>query len=186
MIEQASPDQVRDSRLGPDRTAFLSSHRAQSVGVREFTRFTDTLVAHAKRIATQNAMAAPVLRMAPERCIIQLGPVALTAAHIRTGNDVPPGGQLLCIIWKGTIAPRGEHIPERLGARHVPVPPVSVWEESLTVSADNESSWHWHPRGLEREGYTSTELAERCIVQLEQAFEKNRALDALTAGDAAL
>jgi hypothetical protein len=186
MIEQASPDQVRDSRLGPDRTAFLSSHRAQSVGVREFTRFTDTLVAHAKRIATQNAMAAPVLRMAPERCIIQLGPVALTAAHIRTGNDVPPGGQLLCIIWKGTIAPRGEHIPERLGARHVPVPPVSVWEESLSVSADNESSWHWHPRGLEREGYTSTELAERCIVQLEQAFEKNRALDALTAGDAAL
>lgn len=186
MIEQASPDQVLEAKLGPDRTAFLSSHRAQSVGVREFTRFTETLVAHAKRIATLNAIGAPVLRLAPERCIIQLGPVALTAAHIRTGNDVPPGGQLLVIVWKGTIAPRGEHIPERLGARHVPVPPVSVWEESLTVSADNEASWHWHPRGLEREGYTSIELAERCTSQLEQAFEQNRPIDALSADDAAL
>jgi hypothetical protein len=30
--------------------------------------------------------------VAPDRCIVQLGPVALTAAHLRTGPERPGGG----------------------------------------------------------------------------------------------
>lgn len=171
MIDHAAPVTPSDTRFGPDRTNFLTSHRAQSVGTREFNRLSDTVVALTRRIAQVNALEAPVTRLAPDRCIVQLGPVALTVAHIRNGNDVPPGGQLLAIIWEGTIAPRGDHVPERNGARRVPPPPVSVWEEASVVSAAAESSWHWHPHGIDSTGYTSPELAERCVAQLQAAFE---------------
>lgn len=171
MIDHAAPVAPSDSRFGPDRTNFLTSHRAQSVGTREFGKLADSVVALARRAATTTGCEAPVLRMAPDRCIVQLGPVALTVTHIRTGNDVPPGGQLLAIIWQGTIAPRGDHVPERNGARRVPPPPVSVWEESSVVSAEAETSWHWHPNGIDTAGYTSTELAERCVTQLQSAFD---------------
>lgn len=171
MIDHAAPVEPSDSRFGPDRTNFLTSHRAQSVGAREFTRFTDSVVALTRRAATLSGCEAPTLRMSPERCIVQLGPVALTVAHLRSGNDVPPGGQLLAIIWNGTIAPRGDHVPERTGARRVPPPPVSMWEESSVVSAETETSWHWHPHGVASTGYTSTELAERCVAQLQSAFD---------------
>ncbi|MBL0938322.1 MAG: hypothetical protein IBJ03_05480 [Gemmatimonadaceae bacterium] len=174
MIEQASPERILDFQLGPDRTAFLASHRAHSVALREFTRFTETVVKAAKAIATEAALEPPVMRMSPERCIVQIGPVALTAAHIKNGSDVPLGGQLLAIVWHGTIAPRGEHIPERNGFRGHVKPPEQIWEESCVVSADNENNWHWHPNGLEKEGYTSTELAERCLAQLSQALETHR------------
>lgn len=170
MIDHAAPVAPSEVRFGPDRTNFLTSHRAQSVGAREFTRFADTVVALTKRAAAADGADAPTLRMSPERCIVQLGPVALTVAHIRTGNDVPPGGQLLAIIWQGTIAPRGDHVPERNGARRVPPPPVAVWEESSVVSAEAETSWHWHPNGIDSTGFTSLELAERCVEQLQSAF----------------
>ena len=170
MIEHAAPVTPSDSHFGPDRTNFLTSHRAQSVGTREFSRLSETVVTLTRRVASTGALEAPVTRLSPDRCIVQLGPVALTVAHIRNGNDVPPGGQLLAIIWEGTIAPRGDHVPERNGARHVPPPPVAVWEESSVVSAEAESSWHWHPQGVDSTGYTSIELAERCVSQLQEAF----------------
>ncbi|MBA3920104.1 MAG: hypothetical protein C0516_16190 [Gemmatimonas sp.] len=174
MIEQASPERILDAQLGADRTAFLASHRAQSVATREFTRFADTIVKAVKGIAAEKEVEPPVLRMAPERCIVQVGPVALTAAHIKTGSDVPLGGHLLAIVWHGTIAPRGDHVPERNGARAKAITPTQLWEESCTVSADNENNWHWHPNGLDQAGYTSTELAERCLAQLTQALETHR------------
>lgn len=172
MIEHGSLVSQPDTRFGPDRTNFLTSHRAQSVAGREFTRLTDAVVAAAKRLASLHGHETPTLRRSPDRCIVQLGPVALTVAHLRTGNDVPPGGQLLTIIWNGTIAARGDHVPERLGARRVPPPPVSMWEESLVVSAADESSWHWHPNGVDGAGYTSLELADRCVEALERALQQ--------------
>jgi hypothetical protein len=160
-----------DTRFGPDRTNFLTSHRAQSVGAREFGKFADSVVALARRAATAAGCEAPTLRMSPDRCIVQLGPVALTVAWLRNGTDVPAAGQLLCIVWRGVIAPRGEHAPERRGWRQVPATPQSVWEETCLPSATSEATWHWHPESLEREGYASLELAGRCIDQLRTALE---------------
>jgi hypothetical protein len=180
VIERASPVPASEARFGPDRTNFLTSHRALSVGGREFSKLTDSIVAQARRYATAQSCEAPTLRLSPDRCIVQLGPVALTIAHIRNGNAVPPGGQLLAIAWHGTIAARGDHVPERLGARRVPPTPVSLWEESLVVSAESETSWHWHPNGTESEGFTSTELADRCMAQLQQAFDEHRHVDDVT------
>ena len=171
MIDHAAPVAPSDSRFGPDRTNFLTSHRAQSVGAREFGKFTDSVVALTRRAATQAGCEAPTLRMSPDRCIVQLGPVALTVAWLRNGTDVPAAGQLLCIVWRGVIAPRGEHAPERRGWRQVPATPQSVWEETCLPSATSEATWHWHPESLEREGYASLELASRCIDQLRTALE---------------
>jgi hypothetical protein len=172
MIEHALAGGADNSAgaAGADRPAFLGTHRAISVAGREFTRLSDALVAAAKRVASQHAAEAPTTRLSPDRCIVQLGPVALTVAYIRSGRDVPTGGQLLAMIWRGTIAPRGEHIPERAGARAAAAPPVQVWEETHVVSAHSESTWHWHPRALDQAGYTSPELADLCIGRLEAAL----------------
>jgi len=168
MIEHAPS--ATDASSGGERPAFLGTHRAISVAGREFTRLSDALVAAAKKVATAHAAEAPTTRLSPDRCIVQLGPVALTVAYIRSGRDVPVGGQLLAIIWRGTIAARGEHIPERSGGRKAPAPPVQVWEETHVVSAQSESTWHWHPRALDQAGYTSPELAELCIERLQDAL----------------
>jgi hypothetical protein len=183
MIEQAPPTAAPSTRFGPDPQDFLTSHRAQAVAIREFNRVAEALGAEAKRLATLGGHDKPVVRVAPDRCIVQLGPVALTAAHLRTGPE-RPGGQLLVIVWKGIIAARGDHIPERLGARHVPVPPVSRWEETFLVSAQSEATWHWHPNGLQQQGFTSIELAERCMTalsgELQDAVEELNAMAAAT------
>lgn len=170
MIQHASLDFVTESRLGLERTAFLVSHRAQSTAAREFTRLSTDVVQAARTIAAQRDIDPPTLRQSPDRCIVQMGPVALTVGYLRPGAEVPAGGQLLVIVWRGTIAPRGDHVPER-GRRHTPAPPVPLWEESLIVSAEDESAWHWHPFGLEREGFTSTEVADRCATQLRFALD---------------
>jgi hypothetical protein len=153
-----------------DRHAFLGSHRAISVGAREFTRLSEALVAAAKQLAPAHGAEPPVSRLSPDRCIVQVGPVALTVLYIRNGTDVPAGGQLLAMVWRGTIAARGDHVPERMPARRVTPQPVAVWEETHVVSADNEASWHWHPKSLHESGYTSPELADRCMEHLRTAL----------------
>jgi hypothetical protein len=181
MISNAPAEQKPEPRAAPDYSTFLSSHRAQSVAAREFTKLTETVVALVKRSASERLLEAPTMRLSPDRCIVQLGPVALTIAYLRTAANTP-GGQLLIICWRGTIAPRGDHVPERLGARKELPPPVALWEETHIVSAANEASWHWHPRGLEHEGYTSPELAERCAARLHELFTESVEADGNPAG----
>ncbi len=171
MIENAPEQPVADIRDPLSRQAFLSSHRALAVCTREFARLSDDLIGAAKTFAKENDMEVPTVRKAPDRCIVQLGPVALTVAWLRNGSDSPAAGELLAIVWKGIIAPRGDHLPERLSARHVPPVPVQVWEETLVPSATSEASWHWHPVDLTREGYASPELAVRCLDQLRVALD---------------
>lgn len=170
MIEQAPPSVAAGKKASPDQQDFLTTHRAQSVALREFTRVTEALGAQAKQIAAEFGYEAPVQRMSPDRCILQVGPVALTVAHLRKGTSSLVGGQLLAIVWEGIIAPRGDHVPERLGARKAEPTPRGVWEESYTVSALDEASWHWHPRGPQHEGFTSLELVDRCMGALVAAL----------------
>jgi hypothetical protein len=171
MIDSAPAERAFDPRDTAARTSFLSSHRAQAVCTREFARLSEGLVAATKILAVQTSIEPPTVRLSPDRCIVQLGPVALTVAWLRNGTDVPAAGQLLCIVWRGVIAPRGEHAPERRGWRQVPATPQAVWEETCLPSATSEATWHWHPESLEREGYASLELASRCIDQLRTALE---------------
>ncbi len=172
IVIQHAPDQPRPDLRDPlSRQAFLSSHRALAVCTRELARLSDQIIMAAREYARVNALDVPTVRKAPDRCIVQVGPVALTVAWLRNGSDAPAAGELLAIVWRGIIAPRGDHLPERLGARRVPPVPVSVWEETLVASATSEATWHWHPVDLTREGYASSELAVRCMEQVQAALE---------------
>lgn len=151
--------------------AFLTTHRALSVCNREFARLTEAVVAGAKAFARDNLDGPPVLRQAPDRCIVQLGPVALTIAWLRHGSDSPADGSLMAIVWRGVIAPRGDHAPERLGMRRVPPTPVSVWEETLKPVAESEATWLWRSDKGNHEQLASPELAAHCVEQLRQAYD---------------
>jgi hypothetical protein len=146
----------------PEYGDFLSSHRAQAAGTREFSRLSSALVDAMRQIASSRGEGAPDVRMAPDRCIVQIGPLAVTVTHLRNAADRQAGGQLLAILWQGQIAQRGDHIPERLGARRVPPPPVSVWEESFDAAADSEADWRWSPTASAAQRFTSGEVASRC------------------------
>lgn len=153
------------------QVAFLTTHRAIGVLKREMTRISKELVAGAKLVARERSIDAPEVRQTPDSCIVQLGPVALTISWLRNGSDAPHAGQLMAVVWQGVIAPRGEHSPERLGLRGKRVPPVSVWEESCSVTADSEATWRWHPAGVHGEGFASPELSARLLAQLSAAYE---------------
>lgn len=151
--------------------AFLTTHRATAVCTREFGRLTDAIIAGAKGFARDNLDESPVVRQAPDRCIVQLGPVALTVTWLRSGSDAPADGSLMAIVWRGVIAPRGEHSPERLGMRRVPPTPVSVWEETLTPLADSEATWVWRSESADHQELASPALAARCVEQLQLAHD---------------
>ena len=106
-----------------DRRPFIESHRALAVRTREFERLIDGVVRGA---STVRGPAAPgedvaVVRRAPDRCVVQLGPVALTIAWLRSTIDSVAEGQLLVIVWRGVIAPTGPYAPDRTTALASPV-----------------------------------------------------------------
>jgi hypothetical protein len=155
----------------PSVVAFLTSHRAVSVCTRELSRLGDALVAAATDYTRDRGVGAPTVRRAPDRCIVQLDGVALTATWLRNGTDSPFGGELLIMLWRGTIAPRGDHLPERLAARQAPVPPVEIWEASYIASAASESTWCWCAEHGAADRVDSPELAARCVARLIDALE---------------
>ena len=154
----------------PEPGEFLTSHRAHAAATREFGRVTSALVEALRQVARSRGDGAPDVRMAPNRCIVQLGPLAMTVTHLQTASARPAGGQVLAILWQGQIAARGDHVPERLHARVVPPPPVSVWEESYDPEAESESSWHWCPLSAHERRLTSVELAGQCEAAVRAAL----------------
>jgi len=148
---------------------FLTSHRAHAAATREFARVTAALVEALRQVARSRGDQAPDVRMAPDRCIVQLGPFAMTVTHLRAPTQ-QAGGQVLAILWQGQIAARGDHVPERLKARVVPPPPVSVWEESYDPEAESEAAWHWCPISAHEQRLTSVELAGQCEAAIRSAL----------------
>ena len=156
---------------------FLSTHRALAVCSREFGRLTEAIVHQAKAFAGDRLDGPPVIRQSPDRCIVQLGPVALTVAWLRNGSDTPADGSLMAIVWRGVIAPRGDHSPERKRARVATATPVSVWEQTLLPQADSEATWMWIPESSDQGAIASTGVATQCMEQLKVALQAATADD---------
>jgi hypothetical protein len=173
-----SPAQnLAPERDGYDRPVFLSSHRAIAACTREFGRFTDGIAQGVGELRAAAMAEAPEIRMSPGRCIVQFGPVALTVAWLRSTLDSVADGQLLVIVWRGSVAPRASRAPER-GAQkpgtRVPLAATALWEDSFTASAANEASWTWRPQSVDVGGLSSSELATRCVDRLRAAYAKYR------------
>ena len=109
-------------------------------------------------------------RQSPGRCIVQLGSVALTVTWLNGTAGEVADGELLCIVWRGQVAPRGEHQFERV-SQAAPVAATVVWEQVLLAAATGAADWTWQPKAADTGGWTSAELAAQCVERLRDAFQ---------------
>ena len=152
------------------RQPFLASHKAVAACTREFVRLSREVVDGVAALSGPAAEEKAVIRQSPERCIVQLGPVALTLAWLRSTHDSVATGELLAIVWRGSVAPRTKHQPERPVAGPAPLGATPLWEQVLTPAGDSEATWAWQPRGTEIGLGSSSALAARCVEQLHAAY----------------
>jgi len=146
MTTNSASERLLDASGKAHGQPFLWSHRAHAACNREFARITDEL---SKQLTTRHVSgesAKPVVRQSPGRLIVQVGPVALTVAWLRSTLDHVGDGELLVILWKGTVAQRGDPITERRTHKGAEPPPVSLWEYTFTPFAEAEVSWTWRSK----------------------------------------
>jgi hypothetical protein len=152
------------------RQPFLGSHKAVAACSREFVRLSREVLEGVSALPGAAADEKAVVRQSPDRCIVQLGPVALTLGWLRSTHDSVATGELLVIVWRGAVAPRTRHQPERPVTGPAPLAATALWEQVLTPVGDSEASWAWQPRGTEVGRCSSSELALRCVEQLRVAY----------------
>jgi hypothetical protein len=151
-----------DDRSTQQRDTFLASHRAITHLGREFDRLASEI---AKRAATVNRDDAEVpleVHRVPGRCMVQLGPVALTLSWVRTRPDTVATGRLMIIEWEGTVG-RGVS-----GGGPSPIP---LRETVLRADATRVEDWHWKSDEVAGYAYDSTELAAHCVDSLAYALQ---------------
>jgi len=162
-----------DVRAHDVQSEYTSSYRANAACVRELSRLYEEIaasIAEAQDIpADAKGAAEPVVRRSPARCLVQLGPVALTVAWLQRAQGTVADGELLVVVWKGAVAvqaPRGfERTADRAGASSA----TAVWETVLSATAESEAGWAWVPAGVADVTLSSTALAEQCIERLRTA-----------------
>ena len=170
MLDDNEAERVERPRYGFDRPEYLASHKSLAVCQRELTRLTAALSAQVQAIAdTEGATA--TIRRTPDRCILQLGPVALSVAWLRSTMDSVAEGQLLIMTWNGTLTSRAKYSPER------PSKPESsasiVWQDTFAADADDEATWAW--RSESRSGrHTTDDVASLSIKRLREALKASK------------
>ncbi len=162
---------IDDGSVRFERAPFLLTARALAVCSRELARLNDALVRGVTALHPGSAKDKPVVREAPGRLIVQLGPVALTVTWLRPGHATVEDGELLIILWRGAVAPRGEHIPERSPLRRAASSATALWEQTLRPVATEEATWVWKAAGAKGRSHSSAELGDRCVERLRVAYE---------------
>jgi hypothetical protein len=149
---------------------FLTSPRAHAVCTRELARLGDEVLRVVAALGGAMRDEKATVRRSPDRCIVQLGPVALTIAWLRANNESVASGELLVIVWRGAVAPRKEHNPERPSKGPAPLGATPLWEQVLAAVGESEQTWGWRPHGDEIGRCSSGELAARCVGHLQAAY----------------
>jgi hypothetical protein len=160
-----------------DQYSYLGSYRALAACTREFGRLAEEMLHEVKALHAEGVFEKPEVRTSPDRCILQVGPVALTLTWLRQTIDSAAEGELLIVVWRGVVAPSLTHRPERLLAKRTRVTASALWEEVLIAEATNEASWVWRQAGSEIAGIASRELAVRTVHRLQLAHAES--LDAV-------
>ncbi|MGH7717472.1 MAG: hypothetical protein ACREON_01330 [Gemmatimonadaceae bacterium] len=161
-----------------DHKPFLATHRAMSVCAREITRVADGVVRGAGALHDGGVTDKPIVRQSPGRCIVELSPVAITVTWLCPNLAFAEDGELLVIVWRGAVAPRGEHCPERAPAHRAPGTAIALWEQTLKPVAASETTWKWRAADVDPDGYSSIELAAHCVERLRLAYAECRVGDA--------
>lgn len=148
-----------------DREDFLDSHRALAVCAREFDRLTDDISKRVLNLQDEEKGLKADVRRSPGRCIVQLGPVALTISWLRTRAETVSQGRLLIVEWNGTVGANGAQ--EYVNG----VPTVAVTQTAKVVretvflpDATDEKSWTWRREGKNgRKAWRSADLAKSVV-----------------------
>ena len=169
MIGSPVPPRVPVGRDASNPKPFLASYRALSVCTRELARLTAMVASGIEEASFALDDQKVVIRQTPARFIVQVGPVALTIAWLRSTLDSAASGELLVMVWRGTVAPYPTHCPERSSAHRTPNVPTAVWEEAFSAVASSEATWLWQHANADAMQYSSTQLAARCVDRLRLA-----------------
>ncbi len=161
-----------------DKEDFLDSHRALAVCAREFDRLADDVAKRVLDLQDEAKGLKADVRRSPGRCIVQLGPVALTISWLRTRGETVSHGRLLIVEWDGTVGANGAQ--EYVNG----VPTVAVTRTAKVVrelvylaEANDEKSWTWRREGkFGRKSYRSGELAKSVVSSVNGTLReaKNR------------
>jgi len=110
----------------------------------------------------------PVVRRSPARCLVQLGPVALTVAWLQRAQGTVADGELLIVVWRGEVAVRTPQGFERAHQHSGATSATALWETVLMVSAQSETQWGWAP-AVGGDAVSSAALARHCVDRLRAA-----------------
>jgi|SRR5690348_10868346 len=148
---------------------FLSTPRALGACAREFSRLSDHIADLVVGSLGTDRDKIDV-RRSPERCIIQVGGSALTVAWIRNSRDSIAEGELLIILWRGTVAPSHRHRPERASEpAQLSATPVDEWV--FFAEASCETDWVWRSRDDAAGRYSSSYLAGLVVEHLRTDYD---------------
>jgi hypothetical protein len=162
-----------DARAHDAHADYTTSFRANAACARELSRLYDDItgsLAGARVPADAKAPEEPVVRRSPARCLVQLGPVALTVAWLQRSQGTVADGELLVVVWKGEVAMRTPQGFERAHQHSASSSATSVWETVLVVAAKSENEWGWAPIGAHDDALSSAALAQQCVERLRAAY----------------
>jgi hypothetical protein len=154
-----------------ERPPFLSSQRAAAACARQLAHLAECVVDEVQAMASAAGAETPAVRRSPGRCIVQVGPVAITVTWLHRNMASVEDGELLIIIWRGSVAPREEHHPERVTAQSRSTA-TAVWEETRRPVAASEETWAWHRTTADREASSSRMIAAAWAERLRAAHER--------------
>jgi hypothetical protein len=163
---------ANDERLVRDRDSYLGSHRSGPACTRELERLADDVVQRVESLERDEAAGEIEVRRGAGRCIIQLGPVALTMSWIRSRTDAVIEGRLMIMEWDGIVRRGTDQVPERAPTRHAYQPATLVREDVFVADAATEQTWRWRRDGRPLGTYTSRDLATRCLASLTARLEE--------------
>lgn len=162
-----------DARAHDAPADYITSFRANAACARELARLYDeiaALLADARVPADAKVPEEPVVRRSPARCLVQLGPVALTVAWLQRSQGTVADGELLVVVWRGEVAVRTPQGFERAHQHSGASSATALWESVLVASAQSETQWGWTTAGATDDTVSSAALAHRCVDRLRKAY----------------
>ena len=158
--------------VGAAGQAYTTSRRATTQCARELERLHTDVISGAKSLHEQGLTDKPVIRQSPNRCIVQVGGVALTIAWLQNAMASVADGELLVILWQGQVAPANSDASDRSMRSPAVRSATALWEGVFVVEAEKDDSWHWRQTSNGSGEFTSANLAIACIDRVRSELAK--------------
>ena len=170
MTENESPFMESDDVVGREDPSYTTSRKATTQCARELERLHADVISGAKALHDQALSDKPVIRQSPNRCIVQVGGVALTIAWLQNAMASVAEGELLVILWKGQVAPALGEVADRTMRAPAARSATPLWEGVFVVAADKDDSWYWRESAKNSTEFTTANLAVDLIDRVRNAL----------------